>query len=210
ACASGSAPTSRSAPDDNATSVGTLPATDKDGGVSQPASATIRVDNVAPTAGVSGPADGVRGQARNFTLTAGDPSSADQAAGFTFAITWGDGATQTLTGPSGTTVSHVYTTAGTYNVQVTATDKARGTRAGKGGRPAPPRPPGGHHPRRGPRDRPDRSHQDRPVRRRHDRGGHHYHHAGGRQRHARRHHRHDVPGPLPAHRPPPRVRPGGR
>src|SRR5262249_58431267 len=96
ACASGSAPTSRSAPDDNGTYVVTLTATDKDGGVSQPASATIRVDNVAPTAGVSGPADGVRGQARTFTLTASDPSSMDQAAGFTFAVNWGDGATQTV------------------------------------------------------------------------------------------------------------------
>src|SRR5262249_46940052 len=129
ACASGSAPTSRSAPDDNATSVGTLPATDKDGGASQPASATITVDNVAPTAGVSGPADGVRGQARTFTLTASDPSSVDQAAGFTFSITWGDGASQTVTGPSGTAVSHVYTATGTYTVKVTATDKDGGTSA---------------------------------------------------------------------------------
>ena len=102
----------------------TLTATDKDGGISaaEPAPPSV-VDNVAPTAGVSGPSDGVRGQARTFTLTASDPSSVDQAAGFTFAVTWGDGTSQTVTGPSGTAVSHVYTASGTYNVQVTATDK---------------------------------------------------------------------------------------
>jgi hypothetical protein len=129
AYASGSAATFSFTPDDNGTSVVTLTATDKDGGVSQPASATLTVDNVAPTAGVSGPADGVRGQARTFTLTASDPSGADQAAGFTFAITWGDGTTQTVSGPSGTTVSHVYTASGAYGVQVTATDKDGGLSA---------------------------------------------------------------------------------
>src|SRR5262249_39315929 len=101
----------------------TLTATDKDGGASQPASATITVDNVAPTAGVSGPADGVRGQARTFTLTASDPSAVDQAAGFTFAIARGGGTSQTVTGPSGTTVSHVFTTSGGSTVKVTAKDK---------------------------------------------------------------------------------------
>ena len=53
----------------------------------------------------------------------------DQAAGFTFAINWGDGATQTVSGLSGTAVSHVYTASGTYTVQVTATDKDGGTSA---------------------------------------------------------------------------------
>ncbi len=89
-------------------------------------SATISVANVAPTVAVSGPSDGVRGQARTFTLSAGDPSAADQAAGFTFAIAWGDGTTQTVTGPSGTTVSHVWTDSGAYSVQVTAADKDGG------------------------------------------------------------------------------------
>src|SRR5262249_31151372 len=102
AYASGSAASFSFTPDDNGTYVVTLTATDKDGGVSQPASATLTVDNVAPTAGVSGPSDGVRGQARTFTLTASDPSGVDQATGFTFGINWGDGSTQTVSGPSGT------------------------------------------------------------------------------------------------------------
>jgi Ca2+-binding RTX toxin-like protein len=53
----------------------------------------------------------------------------DQAAGFTFAIAWGDGTTQTVTAPSGTTVSHTFTATGAYKVQVTAKDKDGGTSA---------------------------------------------------------------------------------
>jgi hypothetical protein len=127
--ASGTEASFRFTPDDNGTYVVTLIATDKDGGASQPASATITVDNVAPTAGVSGPSDGVRGQARTFTLTVTDASSVDQAAGFTFAVTWGDGSSQTVSGPSGTTVSHTYTANGAYAVKVTAKDKDGGTSA---------------------------------------------------------------------------------
>jgi PKD domain len=136
----------------------TLRVIDKDGGVSPPARPIITVDNGAPKAGVSGPSDGVRGQARTFTLTASDPSSVDQAAGFAFNINWGDGATQTVSGPSGTTVSHVFSTSGSYSVKVTARDKDGGTSAATtqkdtitaaalGGRP-------------------DRTQQDCPVRRR--------------------------------------------
>jgi Ca2+-binding RTX toxin-like protein len=85
------------------------------------------VTNVAPTAAVAGPADGVRGQTRMFTLTATDPSAVDQAAGFTFTVDWGDGSSATATGPSGMTLGHVYTDTGTYTVRVTATDKDGGT-----------------------------------------------------------------------------------
>ena len=52
---------------------------------------TLTVINVAPTAGVSGPAAGVPGQPRDFVLTANDLSAVDQAAGFTYSINWGDG-----------------------------------------------------------------------------------------------------------------------
>src|SRR5262249_41502851 len=105
-----------------ATYVVTLNVTDKDGDVGT-ASATIDVNNVAPTAAISGPADGVRGQTRTFTLTATDPSSVDQAAGFTFSVDWGDGHTETVSGASGMTVDHIYADTGTYMVHVTATDK---------------------------------------------------------------------------------------
>jgi hypothetical protein len=94
-------------PDDNGTYVVSFSATDQAGGVDTD-TATIIVDNVAPTLSVSGPTDGVLGQARVFTLTASDPSPVDQTAGFTFTIDWGEGSPQTLSGSSGTTVSHVY------------------------------------------------------------------------------------------------------
>jgi hypothetical protein len=48
--------------------------------------ATINIDNVAPTAHVTGPSTGVRGQPRSFILNASDPAAADRAAGFTYAI----------------------------------------------------------------------------------------------------------------------------
>jgi hypothetical protein len=66
----------------------------------------------------------MRGQPQTFTLTTADPSAVDQAAAFIFRINWGDGTVvQTVTGPSGKTVSHTYAVAGNYTVGVTAEDK---------------------------------------------------------------------------------------
>src|SRR5262249_33230235 len=46
----------------------------------------------------------------------------------TYAINWGDGTTQTVSGPAaGVQVEHVFTMATTYTVSVTATDKDGGT-----------------------------------------------------------------------------------
>ncbi len=63
----------------------------------------------------------------NLMLTATDPLSSQQfAAGFTYAINWGDGALQTVPATanngSGAPVSHTYTADGSYLVSVTATD----------------------------------------------------------------------------------------
>lgn len=60
-------------------------------GYSTAASTSIQVNNVPPTPALSGPANGVPGQPRNFTFSATDPSAIDQAAGFTYAVNWGDG-----------------------------------------------------------------------------------------------------------------------
>jgi hypothetical protein len=77
--------------------------------------------HVNPLASITGPNGGLRNQSLTFTLgaTSGLPAST----AFTFAIDWnGDGATdQTVTGPSGTTVTHSYTSSGGYNVGVAAT-----------------------------------------------------------------------------------------
>jgi len=86
--------------------------------------ATIRIANLPPIATISGPNDGVRGQARTFILGAIDPSPIDQNAPFTFSINWGDGTpTEIIPGDNGTKVDHIYQTADTFLVQLTAEDK---------------------------------------------------------------------------------------
>jgi hypothetical protein len=80
--------------------------------------AGIRVN---PVASISGPAAGALNQTLTFTLNAsGDPAGTV----FTFSIDWnGDGIVdQTVTGPSGTTISHSYATSGAQNIRLTATD----------------------------------------------------------------------------------------
>ena len=75
-------------PDDNGTYVVLMAAIDKDGGVSEVAQTTIVVDNVAPTATITGaPASGhsPEGTAISLGSFVTDPSSADTAAGFTYA-----------------------------------------------------------------------------------------------------------------------------
>src|SRR5262249_22196494 len=116
----GAAPTHRYT--DNGTYTATLTVTDGHGG-SASSSLVVTVLNVAPTATLSGPATGVRGQLRTFTFGATDPSAIDQAGTFTFNVNWGDGSSQQSTGPASQQLGHVYTTAGTYTVQLTATDK---------------------------------------------------------------------------------------
>jgi len=89
---------------------------------------TITVVNVAPTATLNGSTSGALNQPLSFTLLASDPSSVDQAAGFTFHIDWnGDGSdVQTVQGASGTVVQHTFTTSGAKTVHLTATDKDGG------------------------------------------------------------------------------------
>jgi predicted outer membrane repeat protein len=97
------------------------------------ATTVLNVSNVPPTAGVTGPASGVRGQPLTFTLSATDPSVVDRSAGFTYQISWGDGTAQqvpaTPSNGSGTPVTHVFTETGTYTILVTAIDKDGGASA---------------------------------------------------------------------------------
>src|SRR5262249_9563237 len=115
-------------PDDSGTYTITLTARDKDGDTGS-TTQTITVTNVPPVASLSGPGSGVLYQPLTFTLGAAAPSPADQAAGFTFAVNWGDGGSTTLTGLSGSAATHGYTVAGTYTVTITATDKDGGASA---------------------------------------------------------------------------------
>jgi subtilisin-like proprotein convertase family protein len=92
--------------------------------------ATLTVDNAPPTAAIVLPPTIVQGTAASFTFSATDPSAADTAAGFTYTIDWGDGTgPQSVTGGASVSVSHTYSTGGTFTVSVTATDKDAGQSA---------------------------------------------------------------------------------
>jgi hypothetical protein len=69
------------------------------------------------------PAVGVPGQALTVTLTPpyGTPVE-DLADDFTFTVNWGDGQSDILVGPGGSTATHVYHSTGAFPVQVTVTD----------------------------------------------------------------------------------------
>lgn len=103
---------------------------DKDGGYTDTTTA-ITINNVAPTVSISGPADGLVNQMVSFLL-GGNDSPADQAAGFTYDIDWGDGSSDTVDPVAGTgdaIARHAYAATGSYTVQVTATDKDGATSA---------------------------------------------------------------------------------
>jgi len=100
-----------------------------DDGLTDESTTTLQIVNEVPVAGISGPAVAVTGQPRTYTLTGTDPSPVDQAANFTWDIDW-DGDTvvdETVIGPSGTTVEHVFLATGAPTVRVTVTDKDGGT-----------------------------------------------------------------------------------
>ncbi|WP_169978984.1 PKD domain-containing protein [Tautonia rosea] len=105
---------------DNGTYPVTVRVTDPSG---QEASATttVTVTNAPPRVTLTSPTEGVIGNPLVFESIATDPSSIDQAAAFKYVWDFGDGTTSTAARPN-----HTYTTAGTYNVSVTVTDKDGG------------------------------------------------------------------------------------
>jgi len=100
--------------------------TDSDG-ANASAGQSVTVNNVAPTASVSGPTTAVPGQTRTFSFSASDVSSADNLAGFQYTVNWGDGSSQTVNAAG--SLDHAYATTGNFTVQVTATDKDGGVSA---------------------------------------------------------------------------------
>ncbi len=108
------------------TYVVSLTVNDGDGGTAT-AIATITA-NAAPTLAITTPIDGVFGVSSSFTFNATDADDADQLGIFSFTILWGDGTTQTVSGPRSITVSHTYpnvSSTGVFTISATATD-ARG------------------------------------------------------------------------------------
>ncbi|MBX7074158.1 MAG: PKD domain-containing protein [Pirellulales bacterium] len=104
----------------------TVRVTNTYGGFTDSAAASLSIGNSAPQAGIAGPAVIVRGAPAPFVLSADDPSSADQAAPFTFAIDWDNNGTvdETLTNvTSGAVVTHALPNLGGNTVRVWATDQ---------------------------------------------------------------------------------------
>jgi hypothetical protein len=105
--------------------------TDSEGAGAE-AGKSVTVNNLPPTATVSGPTGAVPGQTRTFSFSATDPSWVDTAAGFQFTVNWGDGSSQSASGGRGgssLSLDHAYATTGSFTVQVTATDKDGGVSA---------------------------------------------------------------------------------
>ncbi len=88
---------------------------------------TLSITNVAPTAAIGTVPTVIAGVAASFPFSATDPAAADQAAGFSYRVDWGDGSPpQTVTGGTAVTVAHTYAAAGTFTLSLSATDKDTG------------------------------------------------------------------------------------
>lgn len=96
---------------------------DQDGGISTDVSVVL-VENSAPQPEWSGPDNVALGEVATFTLVVRD-ALADMTVGFAFRIDWDNDGTvdQTISGPSGTTVQHIFTEAGQFEISVVASDK---------------------------------------------------------------------------------------
>jgi 6-phosphogluconolactonase (cycloisomerase 2 family) len=109
------------APDDDGAYLVRLVVTDKDGASSPGAERQVSVGSVAPRATIEDL--GGTGLVRRFRFGASDPSAADRAAGLTYAITWGDGTTETLAGGEAIERTRTFAREGTFTVRVLVTDK---------------------------------------------------------------------------------------
>ncbi|MFT5528205.1 MAG: Ca2+-binding RTX toxin-like protein, partial [Pirellulaceae bacterium] len=102
-----------------------------DGELTTTGTATVSIVNVAPTATISGSNSGVPNLPIDFTVGAtNEPSTLDEAAGFTYTINWMDGSPVETVGPGAANsevVPHTFAEFGTFDIIVTAADKDGGT-----------------------------------------------------------------------------------
>jgi hypothetical protein len=88
----------------------------------------IDVGNLRPTASLATPAVVTGGVPQGIVLSAGDPGVTDQNSNFRFEIDWDNNGIwdETVVGPSGSVVQHVFSTGGPAQVKMRATDKDGG------------------------------------------------------------------------------------
>lgn len=88
------------------------------------------VHNVSPGMDIMAPGGVIASVPATCIFTATDPAEADQAAGFTWSVNFGDGtAVETVAAgtPSPLDLTHTYAFGGTYTISAVATDKDGGT-----------------------------------------------------------------------------------
>jgi autotransporter-associated beta strand protein len=96
------------------------------------ATTQLTVQNVAPTAYISGSTSGYRGETLSFLLAAEDPSPDDMLANVTYRIDWdGNGTVDEMVigSASGVSVTHAYASSAGRTIRVTATDQDGGQSA---------------------------------------------------------------------------------
>jgi len=100
-----------------------------DDGATGTGSASVVVDNLAPSLSISAPESGALyavNAAVDVSASLADPSSLDT---LTCSVNWDDGTTEPGTLAAGVcTASHLYTAAGVYTIQITGTDDDTGAR----------------------------------------------------------------------------------
>jgi Ca2+-binding RTX toxin-like protein len=100
------------------------------GGVTDSAATTLTVVNAPPVSFIGGSPNATSGLSVNFVLSSTDPSVVDQAAGFAYTVSWGDGSSEGPFHGAGAVVHpHVYTAPGSYTVTLTTVDKDGGVSA---------------------------------------------------------------------------------
>lgn len=105
-----------------------ITATDSPGAMVS-ANFTFTVTNALPVPTIQAPSVAGVGALVSFTFTAADASVADQAAGFSWQLNFGDGTVENVAAGIASPLArtHAFSQAGTYQVTMTATDKDGGT-----------------------------------------------------------------------------------
>jgi PKD repeat protein len=121
---------SRSINDGPATFHPRVQVSDGSGAATISAATTLTVVNAPPVSFIGGSPNAGSGLSVTFVLSSTDRSVVDQAAGFAYTVSWGDGTSEgPFHGPGAVVRPHVYPAPGSYTVTLTSTDKDGGVSA---------------------------------------------------------------------------------